>query len=69
MSTDADLLSGYDEIAAYVGLTPRQAQHRALSGSLPTFKMGRTTCATKSGLRSWLAKQMTQAEGATKKAS
>lgn len=64
---NADLLSGYEEIGSYVGLTARQAKHRALSGTLPTFKMGRLTCATKSGLRAWLAKQMTQAEAAARR--
>jgi len=67
MTTDHDLLSGYEQIGAFIGLSPRQAQHRALTGTLPVFKMGRATCATKSGLRSWLARQMTMAE--TRKAS
>lgn len=62
MNTDADFLYGYEAIAAFLGLTPRQAKHRALTGTIPTFKQGRTPCATKSGLRAYLARQMAQAE-------
>jgi len=69
MTTDHDLLTGYEQIGAFIGLSPRQAQHRALTGTLPVFKMGRATCATKSGLRGWLARQMAQAEMPTRKAS
>ena len=68
MATDSDLLSGYDQIGAFIGLSPRQAQHRALTGTLPVFKMGRATCATKSGLRAWLSRQMAQAETTARKA-
>lgn len=66
---DTDLLTGYVQIAAFLGWKSRTVRHRAANGELPTFKIGRTPCATKSALRSWLAKQMTQAEGATKRAS
>lgn len=65
--TDSDLLSGYEQIGAFIGLSARQAQHRALSGTLPVFKMGRATCATKSGLRAYLARQMTIAENQPRK--
>ncbi len=62
MSDEADFLSGYPAIGAFLGITPRQAKHRALTGSIPVFKQGRTPCATKSGLRAYLARQMAQAE-------
>lgn len=68
MSDDADLLSGYPAIARFLGITARQAKHRALSGSIPVFKQGRTPCATKSGLRAYLARQMAQAETQPRKA-
>lgn len=62
MDADVDLLSGYDAIARFLGITARQAKHRALSGAFPTFKQGGVRCATKSGLRAYLARQMAQAE-------
>lgn len=58
-STDRDFLAGYEAIGEFLGWTARQVKHRALTGQLPIFKMGRTPCATKSGLRAWLSEQMT----------
>lgn len=55
---EADLLTGYEAIGKFLGWTARQVKHRALSGQLPTFKFGRTPCATKPALRAYLASQM-----------
>lgn len=63
---DTDLLTGYEDIGKFLGWTARQVKHRALSGQLPVFKRGRTPCSTKSGLRAWLAKNMSQAEASTR---
>ncbi|GJE77235.1 hypothetical protein [Methylorubrum suomiense] len=63
---DSDVLTGYEAIGKFLGWTARQAKHRALSGDLPTFKFGRTPCATKSALRAYLAKRMTQAEASVR---
>ena len=56
-SSVSDLLYGLEAIGSYLRMTPRQAKHRALSGQLPTFKMGRNTCARRSTLNTWLAEQ------------
>lgn len=54
----ADLLYGVKAIAAFLGLTERQAQHRIDDGEIPTFRMGGkkrgTICARRSSLRTWL---------------
>jgi hypothetical protein len=47
----ADILYGVKDIAQYLGLTSRQTEHRILRGSIPTFKIGRTVCSTRSCLR------------------
>lgn len=56
----ADLLYGVKAIAAFLGLTERQAQHRIDDGALPTFRLGGkkrgTICARRTTLRSHLAK-------------
>ena len=64
---NADLLWGYEAIGEFLGLGTQAVKHRARKGQLPVFKRGRTPCATKSGLRAWLAKQMTQAEAAARR--
>lgn len=55
----ADLLYGVKAIAAFLGLTDRQAQHRIDDGALPTFRLGGrargTICARRSTLRDHLA--------------
>ncbi|MEH3117092.1 MAG: DNA-binding protein [Methylorubrum populi] len=54
-TTTTDLLNGVEAIAKYLRMTPRQVRHRALTGEIPTFKIGRTVCARESSLTSWLA--------------
>ena len=56
-----DMLHGTDAIAGHLGMTARQLRHRAGAGELPTFKLGRIVCATRSGLNAWLAKQEAKA--------
>lgn len=53
----ADLLYGIKAIAAELGMRPKQAEHRIAQGAIPTFKMGRTVCASRAALQAWLAKQ------------
>lgn len=45
-----DLLYGVTAIADHLGLTNRQVYHQREQGLLPTFKMGRVVCASKSYL-------------------
>lgn len=65
----ADLLYGVKAIAAFLGLTDRQAQHRIDAGDIPTFRLGGvkrgTICARRSSLRTWLAdlERQAQAQG------
>ncbi len=47
----ADLLHGAAEIAAYLGLTERQAFHQIEQGNIPTRRMGRLIIASKTALR------------------
>lgn len=47
---DDGLLYGVKDIAAHLGLTPRQAAHLIEKGHLPTFRLGAIICSTKGGL-------------------
>jgi hypothetical protein len=57
-----DLLYGVPSIAAFLGVRTRQASHRIASGSIPTFKIGKSICARRSSLAAWLRAQETPAE-------
>lgn len=48
-----DLLNSADEIAAFIGWTPRQVYHAADKGSIPIIRLpgSRTLRSTKSALR------------------
>ena len=50
----ADTIYGIEAIADHVGMTVRQAKYRADIGQMPSFKMGRTVCASRAALNSWL---------------
>jgi hypothetical protein len=52
-----DLLYGFQAIAEHLGITKRQAMHRAAEGQIPTFKMGRAVCASAAQLDDWIAQQ------------
>lgn len=62
----ADLLYGVKAIAAFLGLTRPQAQHRIDRGELPTFRLGEgvrgTICARRTTLRAHLAKLEREAQ-------
>lgn len=60
--TQLDLLTGLSSIAAHLGWTKRQAEHRAASGEIPTFLIGRTVCALRSKLDAHMAALHVQAE-------
>lgn len=49
--SEADLLYGVKRIAQHLGLTNRQVEHMIARGSIPTFKLGKITCATRSDLQ------------------
>lgn len=50
-----DTIYGIEAIAEHVGMTARQAKYRADIGQMPSFKMGRTVCASRAALNGWLA--------------
>ncbi|WP_376957708.1 hypothetical protein ABNQ39_11305 [Azospirillum sp. A26] len=56
-SAAGDLCYGLKAIAAHLGVDRRHAKYLHESGRLPTFTMedGRTVCALRSKLNSWLA--------------
>lgn len=58
-----DLLYGYEEIGAFLGLGVKQVQHLAeKDGSdIPIFSIGRRRCALRSKLTAWLADKAAQA--------
>ena len=58
---EKDVLYGLRAIADFMGIEYRQAKHRAASGAIPTFNMGRTVCATKSGLTSSISAREAEA--------
>jgi hypothetical protein len=47
-----DLLIGADPIAAFLGLTTRQARHQIARGEIPVARMGRWIVGSKRVLRS-----------------
>jgi excisionase family DNA binding protein len=51
----SDLLHGTENIAGYLGLTVRQVERHIAQSSLPVFRLGRTVCARRSSLDSWLS--------------
>ena len=57
-----DVLYRIAAIAAYAGMTERQAKHRAATGDIPTFKMGRIVCALKSEIDRSLAMRSAAAQ-------
>lgn len=61
-----DLLYGVEAIAAHLGLTRHQAQHRIDEGAIPTFRLGGkkrgTICARRRTLRAWLSSLERQAQ-------
>lgn len=60
-----DALYGVAAIAKHLQWTERQVLHRHEKGELPTFKIGRTVCATRSGLAAHFAAQQAAARGET----
>ncbi|EHP93424.1 hypothetical protein [Methylorubrum extorquens] len=54
-SDATDLLYGVPAIATAFGWKPRQVYHLKDQHELPTFKIGRTVCASRAAVRSWLA--------------
>jgi predicted DNA-binding transcriptional regulator AlpA len=49
-----DLLMGAAAIAAALGITRRQTYKLVYAGDLPTFKLGGTVAARRTGLAAWL---------------
>lgn len=53
----ADILNGYEEIAAFYRITVRQAKHQAAIGAIPVFKVGHLVRARKSTCLTCIAAQ------------
>lgn len=51
MKETSDLLLGVKAIADHLAMSERQALHLHYCRRIPTFKMGRAVCATRSGLQ------------------
>ncbi len=51
-----DVLNGYEEIAAALGITVRQAKHRAGIGAFPIIRQGRRVMARRSSIERHFAK-------------
>jgi len=66
MQQDSDLLTGTKAIAAFMGMTPRQCQHKIDKGIIPSFKLpgSKLQHARRSTLTAWL----TECEQASRKA-
>lgn len=65
MTQEADVLMGAKAIAAFLGITEKQARHRIDAEVIPTFKMpgNSTICARRSSLTAWLAECEAAARG------
>ena len=48
---------GAREIAAFLGVKPRQVFHLINTDRLPIFREGRVVCSTRSALNSWVAER------------
>lgn len=55
MSEPGALLYGIKALAAFLGITERQAYHLAAKGALPTWKEGRTVVASRASISAWIA--------------
>lgn len=56
-----EMLYGVAAIASFLGMPKRAAQHQIDTGRIPTFRLGANICATKIGMRKWLAEQEAKA--------
>jgi len=54
MTSELDLLSGADSIAAFMGIKSRRVYHLAETQRLPVFRLGSTLCARRSTLIRWI---------------
>ena len=54
----SNLLHGVKAIAAHLGVRPRQVYHHAATGRIPTFKLGKTVCSTRSSLDASIARRL-----------
>lgn len=54
MRNELDLLSGAEDIAAFMGIKPRRVYHLAENNQLPVFRLGATICARRSTIIRWI---------------
>ena len=64
--TEGDVLHDLPAIAAFLGITRRQAKHWHESGVIPTFKVGKSVCALRSALSQRLRELSTTAQASQK---
>jgi len=50
----SDLLFGVPNIARFVGVSTRQVKYLIESKGLPTFKLGKQLCSTRTGVNRWI---------------
>lgn len=60
---DPDLLYQVSAIPKFLGMSEKQARHRAERGDIPTFKLFGSRCGRRSTLNAWLAEQEAEARG------
>lgn len=63
-----DVLNGYEEIAAALGITVPQAKHRASIGAIPILRQGRRVMARRSSIAKALEAQEAAAAAAARDA-
>ena len=54
VSPRGELLYGAPAIAAFLGITERQARHLADKARIPTWKEGKLICARRASLEAWM---------------
>ena len=52
---DPDHLHHWPAIGAHLGIKPDAARHLSRTQGLPTYRLGKTVCASKKALSEWLA--------------
>ncbi|MER2249519.1 DNA-binding protein [Methylorubrum podarium] len=57
VTENSDILYRVAAIAAFLGMPEKATRHRVEAGEIPTFRIGRTVCARRSTLNTWLAER------------
>ena len=57
MGEQPDVLYGIKAIGDHLGIDRGQTKHRIAQGLIPTFKIDRAVCSTRSALDAWIKAQ------------